>query len=662
MKIKRLLCSLLSSAIIITSLGSSVSADSDDKSYGKGLILKGIINSNDDVNLSHIKVDIMSSELKQKEDDVYIYENTYQFSVYTDDKGGYSFSKPSPNCLVQIDLNSIPKYTGVYNQSFFVDNTNSLSNFTLCEIADVEIDGIDNVLVYDSLGNELITDVDFKIDKQRSDPLTKNNNSNYSLICTADANGYIKKETVEIVENNKDLIAKADALFNAGAISESEKIELYIEALESKNYEGHECLTIVYDALYNYLPLCKDKTIANKIISYIGLDENLRSIVPPEANYTDEGTRTVSNTMISYTLHYEKDSASDGYISESDMNNIQAYVQSIINHYFITYSFNTPMLMSGDTSYQMYFVPGLGSTNGFTRKYHYVSSGNPAGSLICINAEPLVNTPNDMKKTIAHEIFHSIQYAYTAQEGFTGNEEWFTEAGATYAGLNYVDTYLFYAESHANNYLSDVKTPFTDISNNRSYGMFLLPQYLSQAYGGLTSMKRTLVNVSNGYSVLKSMEKAAQYVISTATYGELFAMFQRYNADPRLYTHSNNLYDEATRLNDNVGSASNVTVKSTGAVHLGLKANSSTTSVTLTVNITSGSYSNAVFKIVRFPGNGGTSSYVSYQPTSSSLTIVVNSFKQGTTNSVYPRLTLVASNLSDDYVTSYKFGLTRTNN
>ena len=60
MKIKRLLCSLLSSAIIITSLGSSVSADSDDKSYGKGLILKGIINSNDDVNLSHIKVDIMS--------------------------------------------------------------------------------------------------------------------------------------------------------------------------------------------------------------------------------------------------------------------------------------------------------------------------------------------------------------------------------------------------------------------------------------------------------------------------------------------------------------------------------------------------------------------------------------------------------------------------
>ena len=210
-------------------------------------------------------------------------------------------------------------------------------------------------------------------------------------------------------------------------------------------------------------------------------------------------------------------------------------------------------------------------------------------------------------------------------------------------------------------YLASVETPFTDISNNRSYGMFLFPQYLSQTYGGLNSIKRTLEYVSSGYPVLKSMEKSAQYSDNSATYGEIFAMFQRCNADPRRYVNSNGQYNEATRRLDNVGTASNIPVLSTSAVHYGLKASSTTSAVSVTVNITSGSYTNAIFKLVKFPGDGGSSVYVNYKPTSTSFTIYVSSFKTGTTSSVYPRLTLVASNTSDDYTTSYKFGLTRTN-
>lgn len=137
--------------------------------------------------------------------------------------------------------------------------------------------------------------------------------------------------------------------------------------------------------------------------------------------------------------------------------------------------------------------------------------------------------------------------------------------------------------------------------------------------------------------------------------------FPNLHADPRRYTNSNGLYNEATRRLDNVGTASNIPVISTAAVHYGLQASSTTSSVSVTVNITSGSYTNAMFKLVKFPGDGGASVYHNYKPTSSSFTITVSSFKTGTTNSVYSRLTLVASNTSDDYTTSYKFGLTRTN-
>lgn len=662
MKIKRLISTVLSTAMMMSLLGTTVLADNENFSDETNSVLNGIIKTNDVVNVSNIKVDIMTSELKQSEDDVSIYENTYLYSVYTDDNGAYSFSKPSENCLVQIDLNSIPERTGVDKQSCFVDYMNSLEDFTIDEIADVKFNDINNVTVYDAYRNELVTNVDVEMDTQNVSMYGLDASSDLTAYCTANANGYIETANVDITIDGNDLISKADTMYAIGAISDTEKAEMYLNALITKDYGDQECLTFIYDELNDYLATGVDRALADEIFSYIGENDKMRSAAPDEANYTTEGTRTVSNSKISYTLHYEKDSSSDGYISEALMNNFEVYVKSIIDHYFITYGFNTPMLRTGDTSYQIYFVPGLDS-NGFTRRYSK-SSGDPAGSLICINYPPSTYTTDDIKKTIAHEIFHSIQYAYTSQKGFTGNDKWFSEASATYAGLNYVNKYLSYGRSHANKYLASVATPFTDISNSRSYGMFLFPQYLSQTYGGLNSIKRTLEYVSSGYPVLKSMEKSAQYSSSSATYGEIFAMFQRCNADPRRYVNSSGSdgrYNEATRRLDNVGTASNIPVVSTAAVHYGLQASSTTSSVSVTVNITSGSYTNAMFKLVKFPGDGGASVYHNYKPTSSSFTITINSFKTGTPSSVYPRLTLVASNTSDDYTTSYKFGLTRTN-
>ena len=649
--------------MMMSLLGTTVLADNENFSDETNSVLNGIIKTNDGVNVSNIKVDIMTSELKQSEDDVSIYENTYLYSVYTDNDGAYSFSKPSENCLVQIDLNSIPERTGVDKQSCFVDYTNTLEDFTISKIADVEFNDTNSVTVYDTYRNQLVTNVDVEMDTQSISIYGMTNSDNLTALCIANANGYIETASIDISNENDSLVTKANTMFAMGAISETEKAEMYLNALITKDYGNQECLTFIYDELNDYLATGVDRALADEIFSYIGENDKMRSAAPDEANYTTEGTRTVSNAKISYTLHYEKDSSSDGYISEALMNNFEVYVKSIIDHYFISYGFNTPMLRTGDTSYQIYFVPGLDS-NGFTRRYSKTSSGEPAGSLICINYPPSTYTTDDIKKTIAHEIFHSIQYAYTSQMGFTENDKWFTEASATYAGLNYVNKYLSYGRSYANKYLASVATPFTDISNDRSYGMFLFPQYLSQTYGGLNSIKRTLEYVSSGYPVLKSMEKSAQYSDNSATYGEIFAMFQRCNADPRRYVNSSGSdgrYIEATRRLDNVEAASNIPVVSTAAVHYGLQASSTTSAVSVTVDITSGSYTNAMFKLVKFPGDGGSSVYVNYKPTSTSFTIYVSSFKTGTTSSVYPRLTLVASNTSDDYTTSYKFGLTRTN-
>lgn len=647
--------------MMMSFFGTSVVAVNENSSANTNVELSGVIKTNSDVDVSNIKVDILSSELKQSEDGVFIYENTYSYSVYTDYMGGYSFKKPSENCLVQIDLKSIPDRTGVDKQSCFVDYTNDLTDFTLDKITDVEISGVNDVTVYNTYRDELVTDLDVEVSPQSISTFDITGSAALTAGVTANANGFVETLNVNISDTQDDLITRADKMYSMGIINDTERMEMYLEAIKTDNYGEIECATSICDELIDYISNGENDDLKEQISYYI--DGNNMERDTKYVSYVSEATREVSNSKIKYTLYYESDPNEADYMSESEMNKIQTYVQDIIDFYFIDKGFKTPMLLPDDNSYRIHFTDTLtlSGAHGETQRRETVGTSIPIGSYIRIRYPANPNTANDIKKTIAHEIFHSIQYAYNSQYPFSGNDKWFTEAVATYAGLNYIGTYIPYATTQSSYYLKNVLLPFTNISGNRNYGMFLFPQYLSQNYGGINAIKRTLEYVENGYPVLEAMEKAAQYVNSSVTYGELFAMFQRCNADPRRYINSNGQYSEATRRRDNVGSASNVSVISTASAHYGVKASTTSSSVTLTVNITSGSYSNAMFKLVKFPGDGGPSVYVNYKPTSSSFTIYVNSFKLGTTSTVFPRLTLVASNTSFDYATKYIFGLTRTN-
>lgn len=635
---------------------SNISADNENFLVNTDTKLCGIIRTNDIIDLSNIKVDIMKSDLKQVNEEVLVYENTYLYSVYTDNTGQYSFTKPSENCLVQIDLNSLPTNTGIDKQSFFIDNTNDIEDFIIGEIADVDIVDIETANVYDAYGNELITNLDVMADTQGINMYGMYDSSTLQTHITVDANGFVKEESIDIFSESVDLITKADTLYYMGAISEDERVEMYFEALKTGKYGEQECLTSFYAKLSNYVLDGNDKNLADDISLYLNGNNIARAAAQPdEVNYKTKKEKTVSNSKIKYTLNYEGDEFSKNYIDETTMNVLVGYVKDIIDYYFITHNFTTPSLQTGDSSYQIYFISGH-SSNGTTKTAN-------GGSYILINYPPSTNnTPNDIKKTIAHEIFHSIQFTLTSQKGFTGNEEWFLESSAAYAGLEYVNTYLYYGKYYANIYLDSVYKPFTDLSiDGRKYSMFLFPKYLSQCYGGISTMKRTLEYISSGYSVLDAMEKSAKDKNSAATYAELFTSFQSYNADPRKYTNSNGKYNEATRASDNANSASAVSVKSTAAKHIGFKAKSTSVKLTLTINITSGSYKNARFKIVAFPGDGSDSILSNtYTPTSSSITIVAKSFKQGTTSTNFPRITLVSTNVAKDYTNTYTFAFSRS--
>lgn len=247
MKIKKIISAVLSTAMMMSLWGTSIFADNENSSDETSSVLNGIIKTNDDVNVSNIKIDIMTSELKQSENDVFIYENTYSYSVYTDNDGTFSFSKPSENCLVKIDLNSIPECTGVDKQSYFVDYTNTLEDFTISEIADVEFNDTNSVTVYDTYRNQLVTNVEVEMDTQSISMYGMTNSDDLTALCIANANGYIETASIDISNENDSLVTKANTMFAMGAISETEKAEMYLEAIKTRDFGDQECITFIYN-------------------------------------------------------------------------------------------------------------------------------------------------------------------------------------------------------------------------------------------------------------------------------------------------------------------------------------------------------------------------------------------------------------------------------
>lgn len=216
MRMKKIISAALSVAITLSLLVSNVFADDDNIFANENVTLCGKIKTDDYVNISNIKVDILKSDLMQTDEDVSVYENTYMYSVYTDSTGNYSFIKPSEKCLVQIDLSSLPLNTGVDSQSYFVDDSNNIDDFTLNTIADIDIVDAETANVYDAYGNDLVTNLNLETTMPNISMYGIDNNSEIQTNIMANANGFVKTKSIDVLSNTDDLITKADSLYTMG--------------------------------------------------------------------------------------------------------------------------------------------------------------------------------------------------------------------------------------------------------------------------------------------------------------------------------------------------------------------------------------------------------------------------------------------------------------
>ena len=91
----------------------------------------GTIVSDDDTDLSGIEVKIFSSSLINSDLDMDVYGDTYEYSVYTNINGQFSFRKPSIYCGCTISLSSLPAGFGISEYSIAIDPNEITHNFTL---------------------------------------------------------------------------------------------------------------------------------------------------------------------------------------------------------------------------------------------------------------------------------------------------------------------------------------------------------------------------------------------------------------------------------------------------------------------------------------------------------------------------------------------------
>ena len=633
---KRIVSSALALSILTTAFSTDVFASEE--------IIKGQILFEDGSPAVGIKVNILTSTVDEVYDnDVVGFSNNYYTSVYTDSNGNYEFVRPSDYCLVEVDLDSLPSKTGVSSESSFLYPGETVEPFTVYQIANIALNAENSIEVYNQKGDIISTrvDIDSAIDKSSITNIL--NSDNINTIYTVNANNFLSKTNTIHDLSDYSIVEKADVLFEQGLLSRDDMLSAYLYAIENEKCDDMECFNPVYDALVEYYngENSKNLSLKSRIANTLALPADRDITKPSVEQMSDffEAPRMVRAGM--FTLHYETKAGLTDTVSSSHISSIISILTDVSNTYFNTYGFKTGKMEDGETTYHIYLDDESISSNGLTTK------ANNGLFIILKYTNSKYNSQN-FARTLAHETFHILQGAYKKNDKSVLS--WFKEAGASWAGMEYIDSYCTWGNTYASRYLKSTKDSIvskTDWVNDRQYGLYLFFKYISQKNGGFSAMKRIL----EAYTTEDDIYKAFGYCQASGktSFKALFAGFQAYNADPRYYEYTNgtNSYKCAELLTLNSGK---ISIAPASAQHYSFSTSSSTSSrIDFTVSMDKENCSNMAVAIAKFSG-GNKAKLMRYYPSqTSSYTFSVSGYSSSNINKVTVAICNTGHNTTDAF-------------
>jgi len=195
-----------------------------------------------------------------------------------------------------------------------------------------------------------------------------------------------------------------DWAYEAGLITEAEKIEAFCDLINDRNFENIDCLEGVIDTIqcYQNSELFSDE-LGNKINIVLSKPTYISEDISGKTRAIDkEATYNSSN----FTIHYDTDST-----NSSTAQTVATYFEQVRSEY-ISLGFRTPLLESGQSRYHVYLDPESkpGSTTPASCfKVNYLNSTTCPSYIVLYSFTGLNNR---VRERIAHEYFHAIQNAY----------------------------------------------------------------------------------------------------------------------------------------------------------------------------------------------------------------------------------------------------------
>lgn len=502
-KNKRIFTILLTMLMVFSVIAPTISIYANE-----GLIqskFSGIILSNhDNINMDNIEIKVYKSEVETLEAGIDEYTHYYEYSVLTDEFGQFEFTKPSEYCYFSINLDTLPEYTGVDIDYMFIKPQE--------HNIEVEIDYIDDI-VYQDLNVEIKSSTDETLFADFAFEQVKNHNKSngvsvydfISLDTVSDtvvinANGFIKEINVSNDISNFSMVDKIDLFNDLNFISEEQKIELYCDLISQdmiKDLIEIDSLTPFYESISEYYE-------NNKSVISDDLKSKIENLFNSNSVLHRAATRDTFSYLI-WTINYDT-----GMFSNSEINTLKTYLNQIYSFYFNTCGFDRPSPKVNDgNSYRIEIYDGTGS-NSCLSNLETKNNVEMRTSYITLNYEGTMDSA--FKKSIAHEIMHSIQYAYN--KNVPDNQAWFREANAAWGGLANTQADINWFKDFTGRFFSTPHYAITSTTNSRHYGALVWFLTIQNEFGGATAINMIMENYRN-YEPLTAIDRGLKAIDST---------------------------------------------------------------------------------------------------------------------------------------------------
>jgi hypothetical protein len=502
------------------------------------------------------------------DDGVSLYSEKLIMTTKTNENGEYRFYVKDGTYSVSIDLGTLPEGKGVTESNTFIERVTPESvNFIIRDIYSIDMDISQTkrlfigepVVVNPTLRDQFGCKLTAKVKCSSDDAVRSQGNilefkpGNFEgkwVNLNVTAGNVYRQFPVEVRMPEAPLIERINIAYKNGIIDEKAKILLYLYAMFDRNK-----ISRGYGA--GERPIKSGTVIMEEILDYIRRKDADSILVETAKRYIGSAIPSLDKEYRSpggfFKIHYT--TIGVHAVSDEDLNGngVPDYIEKIASSFdevknitCNTRRFRTPIVDLGKDALDVY-VYNLDGKYGVTvaSRYYGGGSGAPrrASSYICIDnnyssSKGFKLIRDDcMRVTVAHEFFHSVQYAYNLDA-----DKWWKEASATW---NEDEIY-----SSVNDYVQYLKNYFSNPQKSleeNTYSRVLFAKYLSEKWGGYEIIRRIWEIQATRYrKSINAIDAALKERFGNEDIGSVFDGFTAWNFNPAQY------YKEGTSWNESV--------------------------------------------------------------------------------------------------------------